>query len=209
MQLLEALNWRYAVKRMTGEKVPEEKVVRILEAIRLSPSAYGLQPYEIIVVNNQSLKEKIKIAAFNQPQITECSHLFVFAAWNDVTENQVNEYLEFAAAERGVGIEKMNILRQHIMKFVEKHSIKERHEWAVRQTYLTLGTAITAAALEKVDSIPIEGFLPDEVDKILNLSESGLRSAALFALGYRDSEIDYHSKAKKVRRPMDKLMRYV
>lgn len=209
MHLLEALNWRYAVKRMTGEKVPEEKVERILEAIRLSPSAYGLQPYKILIISNQTLKEKIKAAAFNQQQVSECSHLLVFAAWNDVTENQVDEYLNFAAAERGVGIEKMNLLRQHIMKFVENHSSKERREWAIRQTYLTLGTAITAAAIENVDSIPIEGFQPDEVDKILNLPESGLRSTALFALGYRDYENDYHSKAKKVRRPLGKLVQYL
>lgn len=92
------------------------------------------------------------------------------------------------------------------MKFVESHTTKEKYEWAVRQTYLTLGTAITAAALEGVDSIPIEGFLPSEVDKILNLKDMGLRSAALLSLGYRDEENDYLAKAKKVRRPIDKLV---
>ncbi|MFA5010466.1 MAG: NAD(P)H-dependent oxidoreductase [Ignavibacteria bacterium] len=206
MQLLEALNWRYAVKRMNGFKLPEEKINRILEAVRLSPSAYGLQPYNIYMIESEDLKKRIRLAAFDQPQVTECSHLLVFAAWDNVTEIHVQDYLSFVAAERNLTIDKLEKLKHHIMKFVNSRTAKEKHEWAVRQTYLTLGTAITAAALEGVDSIPIEGFSPDEVDKILNLKDRGLKSAALFALGYRDEENDFLAKAKKVRRPIQKLI---
>ena len=209
MQLLEALNWRYAVKRMNGNKVPEEQINRILEAVRLSPSAYGLQPYTIFLTENEELKKRIRTAAFDQPQITECSHLLVFAAWNDVTEKHVQDYLTFAASVRNVSIEKLNKLKNHIIKFVESRTTKEKCEWALRQTYLTLGTAITAAAIEGVDSIPIEGFIPDEVDKILSLQEKGLRSVALLALGYRDEENDYLAKAKKVRRPKEELIQCI
>ena len=209
MKLLEALSWRYAVKRMNNEKAPQEQVNRILEAVRLSPSAYGLQPYNIFVIEQEDLKEKIRNAAFDQPQVTECSHLLVFAAWDDVTEKHVYDYLNFVAQEKKVNIEKLDKLKHHILKFVDSRSSKEKCEWAMRQTYLTLGTAIVAAALEKVDSIPIEGFLPDEVDKILNLREQGLKSTALFALGYRDEENDILAKAKKVRRPIEKLVRWI
>lgn len=206
MHLIEALNWRYAVKRMNNNKVPQEQVNRILEAIRLSPSAYGLQPYTIFVIENEEIKERIRKTAFDQPQVTECSHLLVFAAWNDVTEKHVQDHLNFISLERNVNVEKLDKLKHHILKFVETRSPEEKCEWAIRQTYLTLGTAIVAAALEKVDSIPIEGFIPDEVDQILNLREKGLRSTALFALGYRDEDNDHLAKAKKVRRPLEKLI---
>ena len=209
MKLLEALSWRYAVKRMNNEKVPQEQVNKILEAIRLSPSAYGLQPYTIFLIEEEDLKVKIRKAALDQPQITECSHLLVFAALDDVTEKHVHDYLNFVAEERNISIDKLDKLKHHIIKFVESRSSKEKYEWAIRQTYLTLGTAIVAAALENVDSIPIEGFLPDEVDKILNLREQGLKSAALLALGYRDEKNDHLAKAKKVRRPMEKLVRWI
>lgn len=108
MQLLEALNWRYAVKRMNGYKVSEEQINRILEAVRLSPSAYGLQPYTIFLIKNEELKRKIRVAAFDQPQVTECSHLLIFTAWDDVTEKHVNDYLTYAASERNVSIEKLD-----------------------------------------------------------------------------------------------------
>ena len=209
MLLLDALNWRYAVKRMNNDKVPKEQINRILEAIRLSPSAYGLQPYNIFVTDKADIKEKIRKAAFDQPQVTECSHLLVFAAWSDVTEKHVQDYLSFAADERNVSVEKLDKLKHHIMKFVESRTSSEKYEWAKRQTYLTLGTAIVAAALEQVDSIPIEGFLPDEVDKILNLREKDLRSAALLGLGYRDAGSDLLAKAKKVRRSLEKLVQWI
>lgn len=206
MQLLEALNWRYAVKRMNNGKVPQEQVERILEAVRLSPSAYGLQPYTVFHIEDEVLKAKIRKAALDKPQITECSHLLVFASWDNVTMEHVNNYLNFVSDVRNVSIDKLDKLSSHIIEFVESRTQQEKYEWAVRQTYLTLGTAIVAAALEKVDSIPIEGFLPDEVDNILNLHEKGLRSVALLALGYRDEENDLLARAKKVRRPIEKLI---
>jgi nitroreductase / dihydropteridine reductase len=206
MKLIEALNWRYATKRMNGKKVPDEKVNTILDAIRLSASSMGLQPYSILVIDNEELRKKLKPAVYNQPQITEGSHLLVFAAWDNVTEQHVIDYINNMAKVRDVTLESLEGFKNSLMNIVNGRSTQEKFEWAARQTYIALGTAITAAALEKVDATPMEGFIPDEVDRILNLHEKGLRSVALLALGYRDSENDKLAGAKKVRRSKQELI---
>ncbi len=205
MDLLEALNWRYATKRMNGTKVPKEQVDRILEAVSLSASSMGLQPYTIFVIENEELKKKLQPAAYNQPQIVECSHLLVFAAWDDVTENHINDYMGNIAKTRGVTPESLKGFEDMITGFVKARSAEVRHEWSARQTYIALGTALTAAAIEEVDATPMEGFMNEEVDKILNLREKGLKSVVFMTLGYRDTENDKLSKLKKVRRSKEQL----
>lgn len=205
MDLLDALNWRYATKRMNGNKVPEEKIERILDAIQLSASSMGLQPYTILSINNVELKEKLKPAAYNQPQITEGSHLIVFAAWDDISEGHVDEYMQQIADVRGVTLDSLADFRTSLINTTQNQTPEQQYEWAVRQVYIALGTALTAAAVEKVDATPMEGFIPEKVDDILNLHEKGLRSVAMMALGYRDEENDLLANAKKVRRDKEKL----
>lgn len=205
MNIIEALNWRYAVKRMNGKQVPEEKVDRILDAIQLSASSMGLQPYTILSINNDELKEELKPAAYNQRQITEGSHLIVFAAWDDINEQQIDAYLQQIANVRGVSIDTLTDFRTSLIKTVESKSQYERYEWAARQIYIALGTALTAAAVEKVDATPMEGFMPEKVDRILKLRNKGLRSVAMMALGYRDEENDFLANQKKVRRDKEQL----
>lgn len=205
MNLINALNWRYATKRMNGKQVPEEKIERILDAIQLSASSMGLQPYTILSINNDELKEKLKPAAYNQPQITEGSHLIVFAAWDDISEQQIDAYLQQIAVVRGVSVGSLADFRASLIKTVENKSPEERYEWAARQIYIALGTALTAAAVEKVDATPMEGFVPEQVDDILKLREKGLRSVAMMALGYRDEETDFLANVKKVRRDKEQL----
>ncbi len=209
MKLLDALQWRYAAKRMNGQKVPQEKIDTILEAIRLSASSMGLQPYTILVVENEDLKKSLLPAAYNQPQIVEASHLLIFAAWQDVTETQVEDYIRNIAETRGVSLESLAAFRQSLLGIVHGRTQEEKHQWAARQAYIAFGTAITAAAVEQVDATPMEGFQPDAVDEILNLKEQGLRSVTILALGYRDSENDFLAGAKKVRRPADQLIKKV
>ena len=205
MQLIEALNWRYATKRMNGVKVPDEKVNTILNATRLSASSMGLQPYSIIVVENEDLRKQLKPAVNNQPQITEGSHVLVFAAWENVTEQHVNDYIQNIAKVRSVSLESLDGFKNALMGIVIGKSTQEKYEWAARQAYIALGTALAAAALEKIDATPMEGFNPEEVDRILHLREKGLRSVTLLVLGYRDSEKDYLANAKKVRRSKNDL----
>jgi nitroreductase / dihydropteridine reductase len=206
MNLIEALNWRYAAKRMNGKQVPEEKADRILDAIRLSASSMGLQPYTILTIEDESLKEKLKPATYNQPQVTEGSHLIIFAAWENITEEHIDEYMQNIADVRGVSTDSLADFRSTLLNTVKARTAQEQHEWAARQVYIALGTALTAAAVEKVDATPMEGFDPEKVDESLNLREKGLRSVAMMALGYRDEENDFLAKAKKVRRDKEKLI---
>jgi nitroreductase / dihydropteridine reductase len=206
MDLINALNWRYAVKRMNGEQVPDEKVERILDAIRLSASSMGLQPYTIVTVTNEEVKKALQPASYQQPQVIEGSHVIVFAAWTDISEKQVDEYMQQIAEVRGVSLDSLKEFRTSLISSVQGKSPDERFEWAARQAYIALGTAMTAAALEKVDATPMEGFIPDEVDQILNLKEKGLRSTAMLVLGFRDEQNDFLANAKKVRRDKEKLI---
>lgn len=206
MKLIDALNWRYAVKRMNGEKVPEEQVENILEATRLSASSMGLQPYSILVIENEDLKNKLLPVSFNQPQIVENSHLLVFAAWENITEEDVDAYLINIATTRNVPIESLSGFRASLMNIVTGRTQEQKFEWAARQAYIAFGTAITAAAIEEVDASPMEGFNAQAVDEILHLKEKGLRSVTMLALGYRDTAKDHMSKVKKVRRQKDQLI---
>lgn len=209
MKLIDALNWRYAAKRMNGQKVPQEKIDTILEATRLSASSMGLQPYTIIVVENEEVRKKLQPAAYNQPQIVEGSHLLVFAAWENVTEAHVDAYLKDIAETRGVTLESLDAFRASLMGIVNGRTTEQKHEWAARQAYIAFGTAIAAAAVEQVDATPMEGFKPEAVDEILNLKAQGLRSVTILALGYRDAEKDFLATAKKVRRHKDHLIQKV
>ena len=206
MHLLEALQWRYATKRMTGEKLPQEKIDIILEALRLAPTAEDIQPFTILHITDKQLLEKIKPIANNQAQITEASHLLVFAAWADVTAENIEAVYDRIATERGLA---SGALKNYVEKLKTRFAgwtPEHRGQWAARQTYIALGIAIAAAALEKVDAAPMEGFRNAELDELLGLPQKGLRSYALMALGYRDIANDKLVHLKKVRRPKEELI---
>ncbi|WP_242916791.1 nitroreductase family protein [Pontibacter liquoris] len=205
MSLLNHLNWRYATKRMTGEQVPQDKVDYILEATRLSASSMGLQPYTILVVEDAELRKQIQKVAYNQPQIVEASHLLIFAAWNDVTEAQVDEYMLNIATVRNIPVESLADFKNSLMGSVVSRTQEQKYEWSARQAYIALGTALAAAAEQGVDATPMEGFDPTALDELLQLKEKGLRSVALLPLGYRHAEADFLATAKKVRRSKEQL----
>jgi nitroreductase / dihydropteridine reductase len=203
MKLIDALNWRYATKKMNGQTVPQEKLDYILEATRLSPSSSGLQPYEIIVISNPELLEKIKPFAWNQSQITDCSHLLVFAAWESYTLEKITEVFDRTLAERGLPADRMDDYKKTLWGMYEPLPTEWHANHAARQAYIALGVAMVAAAEQKVDATPMEGFTPEEVDKILGLKEKGLKSAVILPLGYRDEANDWLVNMKKVRTPME------
>ena len=202
MELIENLNWRYAVKRMTGEKVPQQKVDAILEAARLSASSAGLQPYKIIVVDNGDVKKQLLPAAFNQPQITEASHLLIFAAYENVTASHIEDYINLQVKVKSVSLESLAAFKDTLTNNIASRSEEVNFNWAARQAYIALGTALIAAADEKVDATPMEGFNPAAFDEILGLKAQGLKSVALLVLGYRDAANDYLANAPKVRKAM-------
>jgi nitroreductase / dihydropteridine reductase len=206
MELLDKLNWRYAAKAMNGKKVAEEKITRILEAARLAPTSSGLQPFEIIVVKNQAIKEKIKPVAWNQSVITDCSHLLVFAAWDTYTADRINYMFDLTNDIRGFKNEGWENYRQMLLSSYPQKSEEENFNHAAKQAYIAFSQAIIAAAFEGVDATPIEGFNPDAVDNILGLREKGLRSAVLLPLGYRKEDTDWLVNLVKVRKPMEDLV---
>ena len=206
MELLDKLNWRYAAKAMNGEKVAEDKVERILEAARLAPTSSGLQPFEIFVIKNQEVKEQIRPVAWNQSVVTDCSHLLVFAAWDTYTADRINYMFDLTNEIRGFKNEGWENYRQMLLDSYPQKDAEENFNHAAKQAYIAFSQAIAAAAFEKVDSTPIEGFDPEAVDKILGLREKGLRSAVLLPLGYRKESEDWLVNLVKVRKPMKDLV---
>ena len=205
MDYLDQLNWRYATKRMNGQKVNKSKIDRIMEAIRLSASSLGLQPYSVILIENEEIRKKLQPAVFNQPQVTEGSHLLVFAVWNEISNKRIDELIELTALERKVSVESLAGYRSMVQNFVNRKDKYTIDNWNTRQAYIALGTGLMAAAMEKVDATPMEGFDGAALDKILKLDQTGLHSVVLLALGYRDSSVDKLSGMKKVRRAKDDI----
>ncbi|WP_207425519.1 NAD(P)H-dependent oxidoreductase [Pedobacter sp. SYSU D00535] len=204
MDILSLLNWRYAAKRMTGQEVPQEKIDRILESIQLSASSIGMQPFRVLVIKDTELKSKIREVAANQPQITEASHLLVFAAWDTITQERVEDYLNRTIEVRQVTRESLAPLKAYADSMLN-NSPEQNFNWTSRQAYIALGTALIAAAAEKVDATPMEGFNPQALDELLGLQELGLKSVTLLPLGYRDIENDWLVNLPKVRTKKEDL----
>ena len=206
MELLDKLNWRYAAKAMNGEKVSEDKIERILEAARLSPTSSGLQPFEIFVIKNQDIKEKIKPVAWNQSVITDCSHLLVFAAWDTYTEDRINYMFDLTNEIRGFKNEGWENYRQMLLGMYPQRDAEENFNHAAKQAYIAFSQSIIAAAYEGVDATPLEGFDADKLDEILDLRAKGLRSAVMLPIGYRDADSDWLVNLKKVRKSTEDLV---
>lgn len=204
MSLIDTLNWRYACKNMDAQKpVEEEKVDRILEAIRLTATSSGLQQYELLVITNKEIQAKLQAIAWNQSQVTAASHVIVFAAWDHYTEERINMMFDLTNEIRGFKNEGWEAYRQMLLSTYPKRDAEANYQHAARQAYVALGTALIAAAMEGVDSTPMEGFDPAAADEILGLRELGLRSVVLLPLGYRKEEGDWLVNLKKVRRPLE------
>lgn len=205
--LIDKLQWRYAAKKMNPAlPVPQDKVDRILEAVRLTASSSGLQPYEVLVITDPELRARIRPHAWNQAQITDGSHLLVFAAWDNYTAERINMMFDLVNEQRGIRNEGWEAYRQQLLSTYPQRSAEENFQHAARQAYIGLGTALIAAAEEQVDATPMEGFVPAEVDEILGLRARGLRSVLLLPLGYRQPEGDWLVNLKKVRRPVEQFI---
>ena len=205
-ELLAKMQWRYAAKKLDPtQTVPQDKVDRIVEAARLAPTSSGLQPFEVLVVTNPLLREEIKHKSFGQNQITDGSHLLVFAAWDNYTAERINMMFDLTNSERGGTNEGWENYRKHLLGSYTARDPESNFEHAARQVYIALGAALIAAAFEGVDSTPMEGFEPAAVDEILNLKARGLRSVAIVPLGYR-ADGDWLMNLKKVRRPREQFV---
>src|SRR5215217_3568903 len=203
MSTIDALKWRYATKKMNSEKVSQDKFDQILQAAHLAPTSSGLQPFKIIVVTNPELKEKIKAVAYGQSQITDSSHLLIFAAWDNYTEDRVRGVYAHANRERGLpDAANADFVNNMVANFTAK-TAEESYAHAAKQAYIAFGVAITEAALLQVDATPMEGFEAEKLDELLGLRAQGLRSTTLLPLGYRDTASDWLVNLKKVRTPQE------
>ncbi|WP_372773152.1 NAD(P)H-dependent oxidoreductase [Mangrovibacterium sp.] len=206
MEVLDVLNWRYAAKRMNGGKVPKEKLDVILEAVRLAPTSLGLQPFRVLVVEDETVKQRISKKACLQPQILESSHLLVFAVWEKVKPEFVDNYLALMAETRQLNLESLGDFKGMVNGYVERAENSGQIEsWLACQAYIAMGVGSVAAAAIGIDSTPMEGFDKLEMDKVLGLADRGLKSVVMLAIGYRDEENDRLAKSKKVRLPAEEL----
>jgi nitroreductase len=207
MNLIESLQWRYATKKMDPTRpVPQDQVDRIIEAARLTPTSSGLQPFEIISVTSPEVRAKIREIGWNQGQITDGSHLLVFAAWDNYTAERINHMFDLTNEIRGFKNEGWETYRQMLLKTYPQRDAEVNYQHAARQAYIALGVAMVAASEVQVDCTPMEGFDSAKLDEILGLRERGLRSVVILPLGYRQEEGDWLVKLTKVRRPLEQFL---
>ncbi len=202
--MIKELNWRYAAKKLNGDELPKEKLDKILEATRLSASSYGLQPFTIIVVKDHELKLRLKAAAYNQEQISTASEVLVFCVPTSITEADIQEYIDLVASKRGMDVENLAGFKQMMVSTVLQLSAEDQQQWAAKQAYISLGTALVAAAMEEVDSCPMEGFDAAQFGAILELDKHNLKAVVIMPLGYRSPD-DATANYKKVRKATDVL----
>lgn len=210
MPLLDKMKWRYATKKMDPSKqVPQDKLDRILEAVRLAPTSSGLQPYEVLVIKNRELLQKIQPIAFNQGQVGDCSALLVFAAWDDYTPDRINMMFDLVNQERNFTSEGWENYRKMLLANYPPRGAEVNFQHTARQAYIGMTAALVAAAFEEVDSTPMEGFDADALDQLLDLRSQGLRSCVIVTLGYRQADQDWLVNLKKVRRSKNDFIKEI
>jgi len=209
MSVIENLEWRAAIKSFDPtKKLSAEQLDQLLTAVRLSPSSAGLQHYKILVVENPEIREKLREAAHGQAQLTQSSHVIIFAAETNVDSDYVKKYIDLIAKTREIGREHLEAFEQAILNAVNNQTEDQKIIWAAKQAYIALGVLLTAAAEMHIDACPMEGFLAGKFDEILGLKELGLTTAVIAPIGFRSDE-DVYSKLAKVRKPKEELFIHI
>lgn len=207
MSLIEDLNWRHAVKAYDPtKKVSEEDLNKVLESARLAPTSSGLQPFRVIVVENQELKEQMVRGALNPEVMRDCSHVLVFAAWDSYSDEKIDKVYDLHTDVRDLPRGRFSSYTDKIKELYGAQTPEDHFAHTARQTYIALGLAMAQAAELKIDTTPAEGFSNEVVDEILGLGELGLKSVSLLYIGYKDAENDWLSHMKKVRIPMEEFI---
>ena len=205
MNIIEGLNWRYATKRFdASKKVKPEDLKVIMEAVRLSASSYGLQLYKVLVIEDQELRERLKSASWGQSQITDASQLIVFCNYTDVTDENIDEYIDLKAETQGLDKEGLKDYGNMMKGSMAGLSEAQKSIWTAKQTYIALGNLLATCSMLKIEACPMEGFEPAKYNEILGLTEKGLNAAVIATIGYR-SEEDKTQHLKKVRKPSEVL----
>ncbi|MET3034895.1 NAD(P)H-dependent oxidoreductase [Chryseobacterium sp. NRRL B-14859] len=208
MNYLEALSRRYSVKKFNNQLIPQETLHNILESGKLSASSLGLQPYKIVVVESEEMKQKLIPAFYNPSQISTCSHLIVIISKKTIEEHYIHGYFNHISEVRQTPIESLDPFKNSINQHITQKTQDEILSWAEKQSYIVLANLMYAAAIENIDSCPMEGFRQDLIEEILNINRETEKVTVTLALGYR-SEEDYFQHMKKVRKPNEKLFKFI
>lgn len=207
MALIENLNWRHAVKAYNPEKkVSQENVDKIVEAARLAPTSSGLQPFKVLVIENQDIKNKLSEGALNPECMREASHILIFAAWDRYTEERIDKVYDFTTDERGLPRGRFGSYTSQLKSIYLPEEAEKNFAHTARQTYIALGLALAQAAELKVDTTPVEGFDNSVIDSVLGLEKLGLKSVSLMYVGVADPERDWIAPMKKVRVPKEEFV---
>jgi len=209
MSVIETLKWRAAIKNFDPtKKVSDADLDQLLTAIQLAPSSLGLQHYRVLVVENPEIREKLREAAHGQAQLTESSHVIIFAAETVLDEAYGKKYIDLVAKTREIGREHLEGYEQMVVNSLNGLAEDQKLVWAAKQAYIALGVLLTAAAELGIDACPMEGFLAGKFDEILGLKELGLTTVVIAPIGYRSDE-DVYSKLAKVRKPKEELFIHI
>ncbi|MGY3793311.1 NAD(P)H-dependent oxidoreductase [Aquimarina sp. 433] len=206
MEIIESLQWRYATKKFDNTRIlPEEKVNILIKAFNLTATSYGLQPLKLVVLKNKELQKELTAHSWNQQQVADASHVFVICIEKTVGETYITKYFDHVKAIRNTPEEILKPFREQLIDSFKTKEADEIANWAAKQAYLAMGNLLTVCATEKIDACPMEGFIPEKYDEILELSKRGLTSVLVLPVGYRDED-DMFATLKKVRRTIDETV---
>jgi nitroreductase/dihydropteridine reductase len=202
-KIIEQLNWRYATKKFdTNKKLSNAKIQTLKESFNLTATSFGLQTIKMLIVTNNDIKKSLVPYAYNQNQVAEASHLLVICVQNNITDSDVIDYFNNVKRLRNTPDAILDPFRKNLLKTMQDKSVEERLQWSKNQAYIALGNLMTVCAIEGIDACPMEGFVPEKCDNVLNLDEKGLKSVLLLPVGYR-AEDDMFASFKKVRKSLE------
>jgi nitroreductase len=206
MDIIDSLKWRYAVKKFDpGKKLEPGKIEILKEAFNLTATSFNLQPLKMIVIEDKELQEKFVEHSYFQRQVADASHLLVLCYDMDTTPEDINASFDREHMIRNTSEEILGPYRKQLLDMYGKMSLEKRQQSAIYQCYIALGNLMTVCAVEEIDCCPMEGFVPSEIDRILNLGDRNLRSVLMMPVGYR-AEDDIIGKMEKVRKPLDQIV---
>jgi len=204
MSIIKDLEWRYAVKKFGSGRLTEKQVNLLIESVRLAPSAFGLQPYQLLILESEKARETLLPHCFGQGKVANCSHLFILAHKTNLNKSDIENYVSGLAEVQGTSIAQLSQHQSQIETSIFSMTRQERIAMAKQQSFIALGTLLSAAASEQIDTCPMTGFDADGVDQVLGLEHLGLSATALCPAGYRDAN-DHAAHRAKYRKPLKQL----
>ena len=206
MSIIEKLQWRYATKKFdTTQQLSDEKLLILKEAFNLTALSYGLQTLKLVVIKDKALRTKLVEHSYGQRQVVDASHLLIICIQTEIDNTDVDEHFETIKTIRNTPESILKPFKDDLNATIKNMPLTKKLNWATKQAYIALGNLMTVCAIEGVDSCPMEGFIPNQIDSILNLKEHGLSSVLMLPVGYRAND-DMFASFKKVRKPLSETI---